>query len=325
MMRAVAIDRYGGPEQIQLMNLPVPQPAKDEVLVKIRAAGVNLVDTMVRSGYRAKNRFPTILGWDFAGIVERAGSAVSEFAPGDEVYGYNVESVQGTYAEYTTVPAAYTSKKSKRLTFIEAAALPCVGLTAYNTLVEHLGIQSGETVLITAASGGVGTVAVQIAKARGCRVIATASARNHEFLKGLGVDQAIDYTQRDWIEAVRERFPHGVDALMNCIGGETKRRSPSAVRDGGRLAWISGEEPLGPPMERSISGVFSFGFPKRATFEALTQLVDEGKLRVHVDRVYPLAQAREAQERIADGDRQGQVSQGHVRGKLVIDVTGATP
>jgi NADPH:quinone reductase-like Zn-dependent oxidoreductase len=228
--------------------------------------------------------------------------------------------MQGTYAEYVTVPAQWVSRKPANLSYEEAAAVPCAALTAYQTLVERLNIQPGETVLITAAAGGVGSFAVQIAKAKGSHVIATASTRNQDYLRELGAEEIIDYTKDDWVAAVRTRYPDGVDVVFTCIAGETKQQSPKVLRDGGRLAWISGEEKSGPPMERQIQGTYSVGLPKRETLEALTRLIEAGKVKVPIDTIYPLEQAAKAQEQVAAGDFQGKVRAGHVRGKLVIAI-----
>lgn len=319
-MKAIAAYAYGGLDELKLVDLPTPLPEPGEVLVRARAAGVNLVDTLIRAGYRPKNEFPLIPGWDLAGVVEQVGQDVTDMAVGAEVYGYKISAIKGTYAEYTTVPAEWVSRKPSNLSYEEAAGLACAGLTAYQTLVEQLEIQTGETVLITAAAGGVGSLAVQIAKAKGAHVIGTASGRNQDYVRDLGADVVIDYTKGDWVETTRTLYPDGVDAVFTCIAGETKQRSPGVLRDGGRMAWISGEEQVGPPMERRIQGVYSYGFPKRETFAALTQMAEAGQLKVPIDEVFPLDQAARAHERIAAGDFQGKVRAGHVRGKLVIAI-----
>jgi len=319
-MKAIAAYAYGGPDELKLVDLPIPTLGSDEVLVRVKAAGVNLVDTLIREGYAPSNGFPLIPGWDFAGTVEQVGQNVTNILAGMDVYGYKVGTSQGTYAEYVSVPAEWVYRKPANLSYEEAAGIPCVGLTAYQTLIDRLNIQPGEIVVITAAAGGVGSAAVQIAKAQGAHVIATASTHNLEYLRSLRADEVIDYTRGDWVEAVRVLHPDGVDVVFTCIAGETKHQSPKALRDGGRLAWISGEERSGPPMERQIQGTYSYGSPSKDTLQALTQLIEDGKLRVPIEQVYPLERASEAQERVAAGDLQGKVRAGHVRGKLVISI-----
>ena len=306
-MKAIAAYAYGGVDQLKLVELATPQPGPDEVLVRVKAAGVNLVDTMIRSGYTPKNQFPLIPGWDFAGVVEQCGQYVTDFVAGDDVYGYTIDAVQGTYAEYAVVPAKFMARKPASISYIEAAAFPCVGLTAYQTLVDRLNVQSGETVVITAAAGGVGTLAVQIAISLGAHVVGTASEPSLDYVRKLGAEYVIDYKQGDWVQAVRSRYPEGVDVVFTPISGDTKQQSPGAVRDGGRLAWISGEERAGPPMERSIQGVYSFGFPRRETFTALTQLVDSGKIRFPIGAVFALQDAAKAQEKMAVGNSGGKI------------------
>ena len=322
-MRAIAAHAYGGAEQLKLVDLPKPQPDVGEALVRVKAAGVNTVDTMILSGYMPKNIFPLIPGWDFAGVVESVGEGVTDVVVGGEVYGYKVGAVEGTFAEYVSVPVAWLSPKPSALSFVQAAGVPCVGLTAYQTLVDRLNVQAGETVLITAAAGGVGSLAVQIAVALGAHVVGTASTRNHDYLRRLGAEHVIDYREGDWVEAVRALYPNGVDVAFSCISGETKLKSPGALRDGGRLAWISGEEPLGPPMERGIAGYYSFGMPRRDTFDSLSKLASEGKLTVPVEQVFPLEEAGRAFERVGEGEMHGQVRAGHVQGKLIIAVDAA--
>ncbi len=310
-MKAIAAYAYGGVDQLHLVDLPTPQPGPDDVLVRVRAAGVNLIDAMHRNGYQPQHRFPLIPGWDVAGVVEAVGQNVTDVTAGDDVYGYNVGAIEGTYAEYSVVPAQFLAPKPASLSYIDAAAIPCVGLTAYQTLVDRLNVRAGETVAITAAAGGVGSVAVQVAVHLGARVIGTASGARLDYVRGLGAAHVVDYTQGEWVQAVRAVYPAGVDVALTAIAGETKQQTPGVVRDGGRMAWISGEELPGPPMERLIQGVYSFGFPRRDTFAALTHLIDTGRLNLPIAAVYPLQDAAKAQERIAGGNSGG---------KLVIEV-----
>jgi NADPH:quinone reductase-like Zn-dependent oxidoreductase len=309
-MRAVAVQEIGGPERLEVLDLAVPVPGPGEVLVRVEAAGVNEVDTMFREGYLDGGARPLIMGSDFSGVVEALGPDADGLAPGDEVYGYKLLG-NGTYAEYVTVRADWVARKPATITHAEAAALPCVGLTAYQAVVDELDVRAGETVLVTGAAGGVGTVAVQLAADRGARVVGTASARNETYVRDLGAEDFVDYTAGDWVDAVRAVHPAGVDAALTAIGGETKRRAPGALRDGGRLVWISGDDKAGPPMERFIAGSYRGGMPDRDTLRALAGLVDEGRLRVALQEVYALEDAKAAQLEVVGG---------HVRGKLVIGV-----
>lgn len=307
-MRAVAITAYGDADQLQVMNLPIPEPGKGEVLVRIKAAGVNMVDTFFREGFLGKSKFPLVMGSDFSGVIEKLGAEVTGLSVGDEVYGYKYLG-DGTYAEYASVPAALLAKKSPTLSFEEAAALPCAGLIAYDVIVNVLRLQAGETLLITGASGGVGMVGIQVAKSLGVRVMATAGPENQNFLRELGADEAIDYTKGDYVAAVRKLHPDGVDAALSAAA-TTVQTVAGTVRDHGRLSWITG--PDGPKMERMIAGTFTNGSRGTALLDGLTALVDAGKLPIiHIDKTYDLTTAAEAQE---------EVRSGHVKGKLVIVV-----
>jgi NADPH:quinone reductase-like Zn-dependent oxidoreductase len=313
-MRAIAINEPGGPDRLELMDLPVPDPAVGEVLVRVEAAGVNLVDTMFREGYIDSGVRPLIMGSDFSGVVERLGQGVDDLAVGDDIYGYKLLG-NGTYAEFMTIPADWVARKPATLTHAEAASIPCVGLTAHQAIVDALDVRAGETVIVTGAAGGVGTVAVQLAAGLGAQVIGTASARNERYVRDLGAVGFVDYTAGDWVQSVRALYPDGADVVLTTLGGETKREAPAALRDGGRLVWISGDDQPGPSMERFISGAYSGGMPRRDTLEALAALVDAGRLRPSLQRVYPLENALDAQLEVA---------RGHVRGKLVIAVGAVT-
>ncbi len=313
-MRAIAISEVGGPERLELMEIPVPVPGPDEVLVRVEAAGVNEVDTLLREGFADSGERPLVMGSDVSGVVELVGDDVHDLAVGDAVYGYKLLG-NGTYAEFVAMPAAWVARKPTTISFEEAASLPCVGLTAYQSVVETLDPAPGETLAIAGAAGGVGSVALQLAVARETRVVATASARNSEYLLGLGAEAVVDYTAGDWVQGVRALFSGGVDAALCCRGDETKRHAPEVVRDRGRLVWITGADQAGPPMERGIAGSYVGGTPSRATLEALADEIDSGRVRPSVQHVYQLDEAAEAQVRVAEG---------HVRGKLVISVGAVT-
>lgn len=305
-MRAVAIDGFGGRERMRLVELPTPEVSPEGVLVRVRAAGVGPWDVKEREGFFGERSFPHVLGLEGAGVVEAAGLQAGGFAEGDEVY----LASGGCYAEYVTAPAGVVARKPASLSFEEAAAVPIAGCTAHQALFDEIGLRRDETILITGATGGVGTFAVQLASGViGARVIGTASPHNHDYLRDLGAEAAIDY-HGDWVSAVREAAPDGVDAVFDCVGGETFRRSFGAVRDGGRVVSIVafGEEVK---EARGISYHAFSATSDRPRLERLAEMIDAGRLHVEVADVLPLARAAEAHERVESG---------HTRGKIVLRV-----
>src|SRR5215210_4272431 len=312
-MRAVAVREWGGRDRMELLDIEPPPVAPDGVLVRVRAAGLNPVDYKVREGKLAgafPSHFPVILGWDVAGTVEQVGPAVTWFKPGDPVYGYNRrhDLQYGTYAEYTTAPEGYLAHMPEQLSFEEAAALPLAALTAHQGL-ERLGLRGGETLYLGGGAGGVGHLAVQLAAARGARVIATASSENHEFLRELGAEP-LDYADGDVPARVRELAGgDGVDAVFDLFGGDAREEAFDAMRRGGRLLSVA----LPPPEKRDHYEVhYEFVRPSGYDLgEHITPLVQDGRLRPHVEASYPLEQAADALERIEGG---------HVRGKLVLTI-----
>ncbi|WKU44116.1 NADP-dependent oxidoreductase [Streptomyces sp. VNUA116] len=307
-MKAISYRTYGGPEVLEYGERPNPKVGPDSVLVKVKAAAVNPVDWKARSGYldpALDAVFPVIPGWDVAGVVVRPGADAPEFAEGDEVIGYVREDFlsRGTFAEYVAAPVRTLARKPKNLTFEEAAGLPLAGLTAYQALVKTLRLWEGETVLIHAASGGVGTMAVQIARHFGARVIGTASERNHDYLRSLGAEPVL---YGDGLaERVRALAPEGVDSVLDLAGGDALAVSPGLLAHGGRLASVADPAVLG------HGGRYVFVRPDRSDLTALTDLAENGKLTVEVAKVFPL-------ERTAEAHRLSE--QGHTRGKIVVTV-----
>ena len=304
-MRAIAIESFGGRDRLKIMDLPTPEPGPDDVLVGVRAAGVGPWDVKTREGIFGERSFPHVLGVEASGIVERAGENVADLRQGDEVYVYS----GGCYAEYVAAPAQKVAHKPASLSFEEAAGVPVAGSTAYQGIVEEIGLKEGETVLIAGAAGGVGTIAVQIAAFLGARVLGTASPRNHDYLLSLGAAEAIDY-HGDWVAAVRTVAPDGVDTVFDCVGGETFRRSFEAVRNGGRIVTIVA---FGEEVEPG-RGITHHAFSARAErrkLEKLSEMFDDGKLRVEIEDVLPLEEAAKVHER---------VEAGHTRGKIVLRV-----
>ncbi|GAA4945568.1 NADP-dependent oxidoreductase [Streptomyces heliomycini] len=247
-MKAISYARYGGPEVLGLGEVDDPRVGPDSVLVKVRAAAVNPVDWKCREGYLdpvLQPVFPVVPGWDVSGVVVRPGPAAPEFAVGDEVIGYVRQDVlsHGTFAEYVAAPVRALARKPRALSFEEAAGLPLAGLTAYQVLHRVLEVKRGETVLVHAAAGGVGSIAVQLAAHLGARVIGTASERNHDFVRGLG-GEPVSYGE-GLAERVRGLAPEGVDAVFDTVGGDALRASANLLAPEGRLASITDPEVVG--------------------------------------------------------------------------------
>ncbi|KOG59443.1 MULTISPECIES: NADP-dependent oxidoreductase [Streptomyces] len=308
-MKAMALRRYGRTEDLEWTELPDPKVAPGEVLVRVKAAGVNPVDWKLAEGRLdavMETCFPLIPGWDVAGVVEQVGFDVTEFAPGDEVFGYVRKdwAQHGAYAELVSAHVRLLAPKPAALTWEEAAGVPLAGLTAYQA-IQRTGLQPHETVLIHGAAGGVGSFGVQIATALGARVIATASERNHDFLRSLGaVPVAYGAGLRD---RVRAQAPQGVDAAVDFAGHDAVDVSLDLLDDPSRLASVVD------PEAAAKGGHYVWVRPDRSGLAALAALADEGRLTVHLDRVLPLREAAEAW-RISQG--------GHTRGKLVLSVPG---
>ncbi|HEY7267647.1 MAG TPA: NADP-dependent oxidoreductase [Solirubrobacterales bacterium] len=300
----------GGPEVLELRDVERPEPIPTEVLVRITAAGINPVDWKTRQhgGYQqATGGPPLILGWDIAGVVEEVDPDVTRFAPGDRVFGMPwFPRVAGGYAEYATSPARQLARTPDSLSDEQAGGLPLAGLTAWQALVDVAEVGEGTRVLIHAAAGGVGHLAVQIAKARGAHVIGTAREEKHDFLRELGVDEPIDYTAAPFEEAVSE-----VDVVFDLIAGEDYGlRSLETLREGGLWLCIPADVPkavaaaAGTQSKRAVSFLVE---PDYAGLESLAALVDEGKLRVVVEETFPLDQAGRAHERLEEGRAQGKI------------------
>lgn len=309
-MQAVVQDRFGGPEVLRTAEVDRPSPIPTEVLVRVHAAGVNPVDAKTRAGRGMAGVIgepPFVLGWDVSGVVEEVGFGVTTLRPGDEVFGMPwFPRPASAFAEYVTAPSRQFAPKPAGLTHTEAAALPLAGLTAWQVLVDTARLTEGQRVLIHAAAGGVGHLAVQIAKARGAYVIGTAREAKHDFLRSLGADETVDYTAVAFEEAVRE-----VDVVMDNIGDpDHLRRSMRTLRPGGLLVAVpSGGDPA-ILQEARDQGLRMTGFlvePDRGGLLELAALVDSGRLRPEVASVLPLADAAKAHELVETGRTRGKV------------------
>lgn len=302
-MRAIVHDRFGGPEVLRLAELPEPRTHVDSVLVRVRAAGVNPADIVLREGLLADavdTYFPVVPGWDLAGVVERAGPGAPEFAPGDEVVGYvrgDTMRQHGAYAELVAADVRTLARKPRNATWAQAAALPLAGLTAYQAVVRALRVDAGEVLLVHGAAGGVGSLATQIALSLGARVIGTASAHNYDYLRSLGAEPVHHGT--DLADQVRSRVPNGVDAVLHTAGPTALSTTASVGAAGVRVATIAGGDHPG--------AIPVFARMNTADLDAVVAMVDAGHLDVRVAATFPLAEAAQAQRLQASGQAAGKI------------------
>ena len=309
-MKAIRIHNYGGPEVLQYEEAPRPKvAAATEVLIRVHAAGVNPIDWKVREGHMKDfwpHKFPLILGWNLSGVVEEIGAGVSRFKKGDEVYSVPDASRDGAYAEYIVVRESELAFKPKSLHHVHAAAVPLAALTAWQALFDAGQLVSGQRILIHGGSGGVGHVAVQLAKWKGAHVWATASTKNQELLRELGVDEPIDYTKQKFEDVARD-----VDLVLDLIGGETQERSWSVLKKGGVLLSLVQPPSVEKAKALGVRAAFVAGHPSGAQLAEIAKIIDSGQLAPVIDRILPLSEVRRAHE----------LSQsGHTRGKIVLRV-----
>jgi NADPH:quinone reductase-like Zn-dependent oxidoreductase len=309
MMRAAAIDAFGGPERLSVHELRVPAVDRHEVLIRVDTAGVGIWDAKARRGVWASGHdaFPMVLGADGSGTVAALGDDVRGFELGDAVIGYaSGDAKGGFYAEYVALSAEHVAPMPSSLDFREAGALPVTGLTALAGIDDALNLRPGETLLIHGATGGVGTMALQLAKRRGARVIATANGGDgRELLRSLGADEAVDTSRDDVAEIVRRIVPAGADALLAFTSGGVEG-CIAALRDGGRIAY-----PHGVTLPEGTAAVAFDGIPNPAAFARLTALIDETPVDVPITAIYSLDDAAEAHRRL---------ERGHAFGKIVLVV-----
>jgi NADPH:quinone reductase-like Zn-dependent oxidoreductase len=293
-MKAVRIHGYGGPEILKYEDAPRPEVSEGEVLVRIHAAGVNPVDWKIRAGYMRGFRdfpIPFILGWDFSGVIEQVGPAVTGWKPGDEVYARPDIGRNGAYAEYIAVRASEIQHKPKTLDHMHSAAIPLAALTAWQAIFDAGQLKAGQKILIHAAAGGVGTFAVQLAKWKGACVIGTASRRNHDLLRKLGADELIDYNTTRFEDVVK-----GADVVLDAMAGETRERSWQVLEKGGVLVSILGQPSADKAKEYGVRAAGVFVQPNQPQLQELANLADSGKLRPIIEAVLPLAEAAQAHE-----------------------------
>ncbi|HZR79293.1 MAG TPA: NADP-dependent oxidoreductase [Chthoniobacterales bacterium] len=305
-MKAVVAHEYGGPEKLKLEEVPVPEPKENEVLVRVIASGVNPADPLILNGKYAKEfgtHLPLILGYDMAGVVVKTGAKVTKLKVGDPVYAYLLWG--GGWAEYCISNEAESAIKPKSLDFVKASSVPLAALTAWQAF--ELGkVQRGQTVLIHGGSGGVGSFAIQIAKALGARVIGTASAANQDLLKQLGADVAIDYAKPNWESEV-----HDIDFALLPVGGDTMRRTYGVMKKGGTMATLISRADPAELEKRGIHGAPVFSHPNANQLSEITKLIDAGKIKPIVSQVLPVTEAAKADE---------QAETHHTRGKVVLKI-----
>ncbi|WP_051297607.1 NADP-dependent oxidoreductase [Brevibacterium album] len=294
-MRAVRQERLGGPEVLELVEVPRPSPGISEILVRVHAASVNPTDWKHRATGRFLGQPPFVLGWDLSGVVEEVGLGVTLFSPGDEVFGMlPYPEGAGAHAEYAVGPARAFAHKPASVDHVQAGALPLAALTAWQSLVDTAGLRAGDRVLVHAAAGGVGHLAVQIAKARGAYVIGTASAPKHAFVRELGADEVIDYRETDFAEAVRD-----ADVVLDTIGGDYQLRSLRTLRHGGVLVStvpVAAEGLHGEAERLGVRAALILVEDDHAGMRAIADLVEAGQLRARIAGTFPLADAARAHE-----------------------------
>jgi len=304
-MKAVRIERYGNEEVVEIADVDRPKPGAGQVLVKVKAAAVNPVDWKIREGLGEMFGLkpPLILGCEVAGTVETVGDNVEDFSPGHDVYGY-LGAYSGGYAEYVAAPASEFVRKPKQINFDAAAAVPVGALTASQGIFDHGKLTSGQRILITGASGAVGSMAVQLANVIGAHVIGTGSGRNEEFVRGLGADEFIDYKKGKFEEEVSD-----VDVVFDTVGSKTQDGAFRTLKRGGVLV-----STVNPPSEEKakqfgVKGAMVMVTPKPDQLAEINRLVETGKLKVRVAKVLPLAEVKKAHQLSASG---------HVDGKIIL-------
>lgn len=308
-MKAVRIHTYGGRDVLAYEDVPCPVLNEGDVLIRVHAAAVNPVDWAIRAGYMVRwinHKLPLVLGLDASGVIEEIGSGANGFAPGDAVIARSDVARDGTYAEYVAVPASQVVRKPRSLDHLHSAAIPHAALTAWQSLFGAAGLTAGQTVLVHAAAGGVGSFAVQFAKHQGARVIGTASTKNQDFLRQLGVDQAIDYTSARFEDVV-----HDVDVVLDNVGGETLQRSWQVLRPGGVLVSLVEPSVAEKAAPYGVRGVFPYVTADAAILNQIVSLVDAGQVKPAVSSVFPLGDIQQAHA----------LSESfHTRGKIALQV-----
>ncbi|MCZ7356710.1 MAG: NADP-dependent oxidoreductase [Candidatus Methanoperedens sp.] len=309
-MKAAQIKKYGGSEVVEInKNAPKPTVSRGQLLVEVYAAGVNPVDWKIREGYMQQMmplKFPATLGMDFSGVIVEVGEGISGFKKGDEVFGQASVLNGGSFAEYASADAKATARKPKNFSHVEAAASPLTGVSAWQALVDHMGLSKGKKILIHGGAGGIGTIAIQLAKNLGAYVATTASAKDLQYVKELGADEAIDYKNQSFDNLIRN-----YDAVFDTVGGETYVKSFTVLKKGGIIVSML-EQPRSELMKRyGVNAIAQFTQVNSERLSKLAELADKRVVKVHVDKTFPLEEAVEALEYLQNG---------HPRGKVVLKI-----
>ena len=308
-MKAILINEYGNENVLNYTDVERPEPQSGEVLVKVHVAAVNPADWKIRDGMGEMFglKLPLILGGDIAGTIEEVGLEVENFKQGDAVYGMTVSGgFSGAYAEYALAKADAIAPKPESINFEEAAAIPIAALTAWQAMFNLANLSSGQRILIAGASGGVGSMAVQLAKAKGAFVIGTASGKNEQFVRDLGADEFVDYTRQPFEEVVKD-----VDVVFDTVGDDTQERAFQTLKKGGFLVTSAQTPSEEKAKEFGVEAAFVFCKPNAEQLAEINRLIEEGKLKIHIETVLPLAEVKKAH----------QLSQsGRTRGKIVLQI-----
>ncbi len=311
-MKAVQINQYGGSEVVEINeNVLRPTVSQGHLLIEVYAAGVNPVDWKIREGYMGQMvtlKFPATLGGDFSGIVADVGKGVSGFKKGDEIYGQAsiIRDGSGSFAEFASADVNTTEHKPEKMSHVEAAALPLTGVSAWQALVDHIGLSRGKKILIHGGAGGIGSIAIQLARHLGAYVAATVSAKDMQYVKELGANKAIDYKNQSF-----EDMLHNYDAVFDTVGGETYAKSFRVLKRGGMIVSMLEQPDSGLMEQYGVNATGQFTQVNSERLSRLAKLVDEHVIKVHVEKTYPLEQAREALEYQQNG---------HPRGKVVLKI-----
>lgn len=310
-MKAVQVTKYGGPEVFQINEIEKPSLKEDQILVEVRAASINPFDDKLKFGYMKENiplKFPWVIGGDFAGVITELGSSVKNFQIGDEVFGQSLilNGGSGAMSEFTAANTKNTSLKPKNLDFIEASSLVLVGVSAIQGIEEHIKLQKGQKILIHGGSGGIGSIAIQLAKHIGAYVITTASVESLEFVRSLGADQVIDYHSQNFNEVVKD-----IDTVFDTVGGEIPGKSLKILKKGGVLVSMNGPVDENLATESGVRALVQNTGVNADRLNRLTELVDKGVIKPQVDKVFPTEQAKNAFEYFESG---------HPKGKVVVNI-----
>jgi len=316
-MKAMLINSFGGVEQLKLADVPIPTPRADEVLIEIAYTSVNPVEWKIREGMLndiLPHEFPIILGWDAAGTISAMGNKVTAFKSGDKVYAYCRKPTvhNGTYAEFITMDATAVAPMPSNLSFAEAATIPLTGLTAWQALFDFAQLQTGDKLLIHAGSGGVGSLAIQFAKHCGATVYTTASRKNHDYVRELGADVAIDYTAENFVDVIKTAEPAGIDVVFDTMGATVQENSFQVLRKGGTLVSIVTPPAAQTAEQYQVKAGFVFVSPNGKQLRQIAELIEEGAVRpANIAEELPLENAAIAQEKSRAH---------HIRGKIVLKI-----